>query len=165
MISCGLRSFWSCPSLFTPPQSRVNVDKIEKYHFKVGLRITESQNESGWKEPQWFIRSNLPAQGGLSHRTGHRTVSRWVWNISSGGDFTPSLDNLFQWLVTAQKSFSSHSGGTSWASASASCPIACHRVWLHPLTPSLHILICTSKSCLLSARWEAILCLSPSVNS
>lgn len=69
---------------------------------------------------QWLIWFNPPAQPRSFQSTPHRSVSRSLWNISSEGDSTPSLDNLFQCLVTAQESCSSlSSGGTSWASVSA----------------------------------------------
>lgn len=53
------------------------------------LKTRESQNESGWKGPQWVICSILPA-------TLHGIVSRQFFNISSEEDSTTSPGNLFQ---------------------------------------------------------------------
>lgn len=39
-------------------------------HFSFCCGFTESQDESGWKGPQWVTRSNLPAQARSSQSTG-----------------------------------------------------------------------------------------------
>lgn len=56
----------------------------------------------GWvvRDPQWVTWSRLPAQAGSSQSTQHRIVWWWFLNISSEGDSTISLVNLFQSLVS-----------------------------------------------------------------
>ena len=44
-------------------------------------------------------------QAGSSQSTWHRIVSRHFWNISSEGDSTPSLGNLFQCMVSCRVKF------------------------------------------------------------
>lgn len=62
--------------------------------------IIFTQNGSGWKASQWVIWPNLPAQAGLSQSTLHRVASTQFLSISTEGNSTPSLGNLFLCSVT-----------------------------------------------------------------
>lgn len=144
MISCGLCSFCSCPSLLTPPQSRINVDKLEKHRFRLGLRTTESQNGSGWKGPQWFIWSK-PAPAGSSWAQGTglcpngsgtspvRETSHPLWTIYSNACslHRKVLPHIQMELPGISFCFLCY------------CLPPPNRAWLHSLTSSLHLLIHT----------------------
>ena len=63
--------------------------------FLDSYRITVSQNGGGWKGPLWVTQSNPVTQSRL-----HKTLSRWVLNVSREGEPTTSLGILLQCSVT-----------------------------------------------------------------
>mgnify|MGYP001852408091 CR=1 FL=1 len=61
-------------------------------------KITESQNQRGWKGPLLITESNSPAEA-VPYSRLHRKMSRWVLNISRG-DSTTSVGSFFQCSAT-----------------------------------------------------------------
>lgn len=66
--------------------------------------VTQSQDGSGCKN---HSQASAPTshQEGSSLSTWHRIVSRWFWNVSSEGDSTNSLGNLYQCVATHTAKF------------------------------------------------------------
>lgn len=152
MISCGLRSFWSCPSLFTPPQSRVIADKLEKHHFRPGLRITESVGLEGTTDihlvqPPFSNRVTPQGTGLFPDGSGVSPVRGRLHTLS--GQSVPMLGYSPEkkFFLTFRWDFL----GISFCFLSY-CLSPPSRACLHPLTPSFHTLTGTYKSSLLSAK-------------
>lgn len=84
---------------------------ISVFKYFLQLRVMEQIKLDGTTVVIW---SHLPAQAESSQSVWHRVVSRQFWSISSEGDSTHSLGNLFQCPITAQeKDSSSCSDGTT----------------------------------------------------
>ena len=66
------------------------------------FQFTESQNHSmvGVGSDLCGSSSPTPCQSRVTYSRLHRTLSRWVLNISREGDATTSLGNLFQCSIT-----------------------------------------------------------------
>lgn len=104
------------------------------FHYYFNFLSLSLSHRSGWKGSQLFTWSNLPEQARLYQSTWLRIVSRQFSDISTKGDPTISLDNLFQCSVShlhGKNIFPPISVHRFLPIASTYCLALPRRAWLH----------------------------------